>query len=302
MWWLLAPWPRRVFCLGCTLCISLVEELNVQVCWSQISDPKVPSNVHEMASSLRQWRRCVSRAEELQVTLPDASILMLAMSKFADALGLSHCWCEAGAEGWLQAWALHHHKELAEHLQAEAEELSLATGSKPSTAGGGGPVVKAMNVGSGAGAQDGDRSATKPACKFWKSEDGCRKGQDCSYGHDTADMKGRCFGWGRTGGSDGLKPVSLSSVSPKHTTADLMEEATSLLKSLRTLKAVRFKQIMVTEEGDKNLFALLGATHCLRRARSDELGRLAPIQVSLRVEPPCCFATQTIRLCCRCGR
>ena len=62
-----------------------------------------------------------------------------------------------------------------------------------------------------------------------------------------------------------------------------MEEATSLLKSLRTLKAVRVKQIMVTEEGDKNLFALLdgGATHCLRRARSDELGRLTPIQVEL---------------------
>ena len=31
----------------------------------------------------------MSRAEELQVTLPDASILMLAMSKFADALGKS---------------------------------------------------------------------------------------------------------------------------------------------------------------------------------------------------------------------
>ena len=53
-----------------------------------------------------------------------------------------------------------------------------------------------------------------------------------------------------------MKPVGLSSVSPRDTTADLMEEATSLLKSLRTLKAVRIKQIMVTEEGDKNLFAL----------------------------------------------
>ena len=68
-----------------------------------------------------------------------------------------------------------------------------------------------------------------------------------------------------------------------------MEEATSLLKSLRTLKAVRFKQIMVTEEGDKNLFALLdgGATHCLRRARSDELGRLTPIPLNRHaVSPP----------------
>ena len=332
-----------------------------------ISDPKVPSNVQEIASSLRQWRRCVSRAEELQITLADASILMLAMSKFADALGKSGgvqvTYRIAGVRQELKVDYRPEHytiKELAEYLQAEAEELSLATGPKPTSlattmAGGGGPVVKAMNVGSGAGGQDGDRSAMKPACKFWKSEDGCRKGQDCSYGHDTADMKGRCFGCGATshvkkeccvrrpgdgnggfgkdakktaklksgrdppvnegvkgggavlvekdpitkpepattsstpaslgstGGSDGLKPVGLSSVSPKDTTADLMEEATSLLKSLRTLKAVRVKQIMVTEEGDKNLFALLdgGATHCLRRARSDELGRLTPIQVEL---------------------
>ena len=174
-----------------------------------ISDPKVPSNVHEMVSSLRQWRKCVSRAEELQVT-PDASILMLVMSKFADALGKSGgvqvTYRIAGARQELKVDYRPEHytiKELAEYLQAKAEELSLAAGSKPSplaatTAGGGGPVVKAMNVGSGAGAQDGDRSATKPACKFWRSEDGCRKGQDCSYGHDTADMKGRCFGCGAT--------------------------------------------------------------------------------------------------------
>ena len=175
-----------------------------------ISDPKVPSNVQEIASSLRQWRRCVSRAEELQITLPDASILMLAMSKFADALGKSGgvqvTYRIAGVRQELKVDYRPEHytiKELAEYLQAEAEELSLATGPKPTslattTAGGGGPVVKAMNVGSGAGGQDGDRSAMKPACKFWKSEDGCRKGQDCSYGHDTADMKGRCFGCGAT--------------------------------------------------------------------------------------------------------
>ena len=55
-----------------------------------------------------------------------------------------------------------------------------------------------MNAGSGGGAQDGDRGATKPLCKFWKSEEGCRRGQDCNHGHDIADMKGRCVGCGAT--------------------------------------------------------------------------------------------------------
>ena len=65
--------------------------------------------------------------------------------------------------------------------------------------------------------------------------------------------------------------------------SELITEATSLLKSLRSMKTFRLKQINVAGCDEGQELALLdgGATHPLRMARQEERGRLQPVTVEL---------------------
>ena len=184
----------------------------------QITEPKVQSGASDLLAALRQWRRWLSRAGELRLTLPDASILATVLGKFADALSktgggqvsfrISTARQELGVDHRPTMEAV---QDLAEYLQAEAEELSLMQGVKaaaqhqaqPSAslgAGPGNPAVKAMNYGSqGADSGEPDKAKSHRApCRFWKSDEGCKKGIECTYLHDATDMKGRCYGCGST--------------------------------------------------------------------------------------------------------
>ena len=80
---------------------------------------------------------------------------------------------------------------------------------------------------------------------------------------------------GRDGGVDPVKNGDPAS--------ELITEATSLLKSLRSMKTFRLKQINVAGSEEGQELALLdgGATHPLRMARPEERGRLQPITVEL---------------------
>ena len=100
-------------------------------------------------------------------------------------------------------------KDLAEYLQAESEELSLMMGMKAATSAQSNyPGQSNWSQPSGEGydlwesrSRSGDQGETKPhkaPCKFWKSDEGCRKGVECTYLHDATDMKGQCFGCGST--------------------------------------------------------------------------------------------------------
>ena len=63
---------------------------------------------------------------------------------------------------------------------------SGASGNQQSTA------VKAMATAFG-GADSEDKTAPKHPCRFWRTDEGCKRGTNCSYAHDTTDMKGRCY-------------------------------------------------------------------------------------------------------------
>ena len=55
--------------------------------------------------------------------------------------------------------------------------------------------LKAMASAFGA-TENEERASGRAACKFWRSEEGCKRGASCTYVHDTSDMKNRCFGCG----------------------------------------------------------------------------------------------------------
>ena len=330
----------------------------------QLTEPKVASSAPDLLGGLRRWRRLMSRSLELNLALPDPIILGGVLHRFADALGklggtqlayrVASVRQELGVDLRPLALAI---EQYAEYLQSEAEELSLGIGLRATSAGVAattslkamvGMDATALTTGTTAGSQP------KASCKFWKTTEGCRRGSQCTFLHETTEMKGRCFNCGSSshlrkdctaktsststptstpvGGPVGdssqpkkvskvkatpksaakdqvveaqkspgktpngseVKPKEVVSTTPGGTSdgtqggdstatepmgepsteaaAELMREATSLLKSIRSLKAVRMKSVGEGIYGGPGEYALLdgGATHGLRQARPEE--------------------------------
>ena len=325
----------------------------------QLTEPKVAGGAPDLLSGLRRWRRLMSRSIELNLALPDPVILGGVLHRFADALaklgGTQLAYRVASVRQELavdvrpSALSI---EQYAEYLQAEAEELSLGIGVKATTAGAAaGTTLKAMMGFEPQGSMPQGTAGTslqKSPCRFWKTTEGCRRGAQCTFFHDTTEMKGRCYKCGGTShmrkdcpvksssassppatssngaGGDGAQPKKVAKVkagmksksSPEsvkekplkeqsaeqpmskeptggestatepmgepstEAAAELMKEATSLLKSIRSIKAVRMQSVSFGESGD---FALLdgGATHGLREARPEEYPDLIPTRVEL---------------------
>ena len=178
----------------------------------QIAEPKITGGTQEVLGALRNWRRWLVRAQELGLVLPDAMILASVLGRFSDSLTkLGSSQLGFRLSTMRQDLGIDHRPttaavmDMAEYLQAEAEELALLHPTKTTTTAvsnpqpnPGAPAVKAMSYGNG-GDQTQDRSKTGRApCRFWKTEEGCKKGAECTYLHDATDMKGRCFGCGST--------------------------------------------------------------------------------------------------------
>ena len=110
-------------------------------------------------------------------------------------------------------------KQFAEYLQAEAEELSLTTAIKAaSTSGttGTGTATSGLKALAAAGATDVIPEATDsrkkpqgPACRFWGTDGGCKKGSSCTYAHawDGLEKTNRCFACSGMGHSKRDCPV-----------------------------------------------------------------------------------------------
>ena len=91
-------------------------------------------------------------------------------------------------------------EQYAEYLQSEAEDLSLGISPQDHhcRCGTTTTALKAVSgadlTGAATGATNG--SSAKSPCKFWKTTEGCKRGSSCTFLHETADMKGRCFNCG----------------------------------------------------------------------------------------------------------
>eukprot|EP00913_Durusdinium_trenchii_P005353 g4994.t1 len=290
----------------------------------QLVDPKAPQSMNEVTEALRGWRRSLRRAQELEIATPDATLLLGALDKMSELVGktsnvafrMSSTRATLGVD---VTPTLETVLSFADMLTAEAESLAIselqpAPEVKPVTA----PTtkVKAMTAmleekgekGTGKGRLDG--KPEEKVCRFWGTDDGCRKGQECRFKHEWGglDKKGRCFGCSGTGHSKKDCPTvklrskespekqAVKSVKEKVQTAqakgdtveagpktggsdagtsgemkDLLSEATTLLKSLRPCSSMKAIRLSSLEVREGGR-ALLdgGATHCLRRTSSEE--------------------------------
>ena len=316
-------------------------------------EAKFATGTSELLTQVRLWRRWLTRAQELNLALPDPVVLMVTVQRMIDSAtksgGAQMAFRIANVRQELRvdyAATVEAVMELSEYAQAEVEEVSLTTPMKaqPATTNTGAAgtqsttSVKAMASSFGAVDSD-DRPSQKLACKFWKSDEGCKRGSSCTYAHDNVDMKGRCFNCGGLhmkkdcpNGAKGAKPDTkrVSKVkaakegekangseknvkggsageeladesvnapltaapkrldSPekpaaKDATAELLSEATSLLKTLRSMKMLRVKELKHKVGADEEAVGLLdgGATNGLREAYPHEMPHLVPVRVKL---------------------
>ena len=156
---------------------------------------QVGSNAAELASAIRQWRRCFQRAQEIGASLPDGTLMVYGLEPGAALLGRldgQSAFRVASARSELRVdeqptqesvWAY------SQVLLAEAETLHLAgtvaptTATKPQVKQLGLPVPKA-----------GSQSQTQGACRFWGTESGCKHGRSCKFAHpQLPDFKERCW-------------------------------------------------------------------------------------------------------------
>ena len=158
------------------------------------------STASQLASHLRQWRRCFTRAREIGAGVPDGTLMVYALESSAMALGkmdgqaafrIASSRAQLGVDEKPEAETVLLYSQV---LLAEAETLTLSgtpsTTSVPTST----PKVKALQSQLGKGSPQTMASGT--ICKFWGSENGCRFGKQCKFAHPEitgADGQKRCW-------------------------------------------------------------------------------------------------------------
>lgn len=153
-----------------------------------------------LLEGLRGWRRSLRRAEELDIATPDPTLLMAALDRMAEVLTKSSAQTTFRLSSTRAALLVDVSPNLktvlnfSDALLAEAESAFLErTHASISPAAPVPPLgkVKALIQ---SPEEKGEKSAGKTktegttkeekVCKFWGSEDGCRRGGDCTFKHD----------------------------------------------------------------------------------------------------------------------
>ena len=165
-------------------------------------ETKFATQTSELLTQVRLWRRWLARAQELNLALPDPVVLMVTVQRMIESAtksgGAQMAFRIANVRQELRvdyAATVEAVMELSEYVQAEVEEVSLTTPMKlqPATTNAGAAgtqtttSVKAMASAFGAVDSD-DRPSQKLACKFWKSDEGCKRGSSCTYAHDEGSL------------------------------------------------------------------------------------------------------------------
>ena len=191
---------------------------------SALESPKEETTLGSGVAGLRKWIRWRRRARDIGVSIPDPTVLVRGLTKLTRRILGAHgdlAFRISLARNTLMMDSVPNHTtvgQFADHLLAELEQLHLQERKKrdpvPQL-----PDPKAKEVrmenekgkGKGKGKDKGTkgdrREGTKggggdqeepPKCRFYLSEQGCRKGRSCGWSHDQTDGRRRCYACGST--------------------------------------------------------------------------------------------------------
>ena len=188
-----------------------------------LESPKEETTIQGAVQGLRKWIRWRRRAEDVQVSIPDPTVLVRGLTKLTKKVMASNpelAFRVSLARNTLQVDSIPTHQsvgKIANHILAELEQVThqdrrRETGTTDP------PKVKEMRGGetapeNGKGQGKGkgkdrmskgnEKGGTGAAgnggeykCRFYLTDQGCRKGKECAFSHDQTDGRKRCFNCG----------------------------------------------------------------------------------------------------------
>ena len=158
------------------------------------------SSAVEAIASLRRWKKLTVRATEMGVALPDGSILLLAVDTAIRQLLDAHKDVSFRLNLAKQELQLPHRPTMssvmtyADHVLSELQQvIPYSKEVNPKLKGASTePVSPASSATSPTGKGHGQRQP----CKFWLTDEGCRRGSSCKYAHqfnNKEEKKARCW-------------------------------------------------------------------------------------------------------------
>ena len=162
---------------------------------------KPSSTASEVAISLRHWRRCFQRAQEIGASLPDGTLLLRGLEGPTKTISqldpqaafrVAQSRSELSVDTTLTSSVLLQYSQV---LLAEAETLQLVAATN--AAGGSqtlGPKTKALQASGNGLSQKPSSTTPTTTCRFWGTPEGCKHGKTCKYAHpELQDKKDRCW-------------------------------------------------------------------------------------------------------------
>ena len=174
--------------------------------------PVEATTMAEAVSSLRKWMRWRRRAMELQVSEPDPFLLLKGLGRIVRKpleanrelnfrVSLARSMLQVDSTPTRDTVG-----KFATHLLAEIEQIAHLDSSKKSTSKDtprtAQPEVKMKKIEEGKGEGKSGKGVRAP-CRFFLTEEGCRKGKECAWQHVLDDKK-RCW---NCGGIDHFAPA-----------------------------------------------------------------------------------------------
>ena len=186
---------------------------------SALENPQEASSVAEVITGLRKWIRWKKRASDINVALPDPTVLLRGLDNLVTKILSSHPTSHfrinlTRSDLMVDAMpTLAGVDQYAECLLAEFDQMSYSRRREKGSPAAVPPKVKKFEDaqmgqgGQGGGAQKQPGGKGLQLCKYYNTEDGCKKGKSCRFRHEAADSEKRCWVCGSTKHFSGKCPT-----------------------------------------------------------------------------------------------
>ena len=274
-----------------------------------LESPAEASSISSAVLSLRKWMRWKRRATEIGVSIPDATILVRGLSRLMRKIVSSYpdlSFRLSLVRNTLLIDTVPRQEtvnQYAEHLLAELEQLGHQARKKDgvvdaqpqklkkfeeSAKGGEGKTFKESGGGSwkdgGAARKEGGGSEKDaPRCKFYLTDQGCKKGRECKFVHQSDDKK-RCYACGSVSHLSPSCPIqsnpkaktSKKEESPEEDKTKRMEETS--MSSPGKPKEDETVMVNLLEEANRMLKSISGQAE---QKEETSMEKLASLQAQL---------------------
>ncbi|CAE7858031.1 GIP, partial [Symbiodinium necroappetens] len=159
----------------------------------QLEHIQPQNNVVEMIAALHKWKKLIGRAAEMGVSLPDGSVLLVALEAAIKNLtennkDISFKLNMAKSElGLPYKPALSAVLTYADHVIAELQQVIPFSNQIAKLKGASVDPRTPSSSTSPTGKGQGQKQ--QPPCKFWATDEGCRRGANCKFTHAFASKE-----------------------------------------------------------------------------------------------------------------